>query len=153
MAKLYDDRGIGGQVRPTEASEAISQISQNRTLMIEKLTSDPPTKPEIVYGLKTVDEVFEHFQPSVDVEFEDADSSIKEETLSFKNLGDFGKRGITHQSDYLQNLQAQRDNYQQYIKFLRSNKILQRLLADPEAKASYLAALEGLIQEIEASDD
>ncbi len=149
MAKLFDDRGIGGQVRPNEASEAISQISQNRTLLVEKLTNDPPTKPEIVQGLQTVEDVFANYKPEIEVEFEDAEGTEKSETIQFRNLGDFGKKGITHQSNFLQNLQAQQDNYHQYVKSLRSNKILQRLLADPEAKASYIAALNAMIQELE----
>ena len=39
---MFDPSGIGGQVRPQEASEAISEIPQNRTLLVEKLTADGP---------------------------------------------------------------------------------------------------------------
>jgi len=85
---MFDPSGIGGQVRPQEASEAISEISQNRTLLVEQLTSDPPVKPEMVEGLKTVEEVFEHFKPKVEVEFEQEDGSEIKEELSFNNLGD-----------------------------------------------------------------
>ncbi|RMG22356.1 MAG: hypothetical protein D6730_16575 [Bacteroidetes bacterium] len=148
----FDDRGIGGQVRPTEASEAIADIPQNRTLLVEQLTADAPVKPEIVEGLKTVEEVFEHYQPELEVAFEDAEGGEVEETLKFKNLGDFGKKGIIAQSAFLQDLQMQQENYQQFIKFLRSNKILQKMLADPDAKAAYLAALQSMILEIEATE-
>jgi len=149
---MFDPSGIGGQVRPQEASEAISEISQNRTLLVEQLTSDPPVKPEMVEGLKTVEEVFEHFKPKVEVEFEQEDGSEIKEELSFNNLGDFGKKGVTAQSSFLQDLQRQQDNYQQFIKFLRSNKILQKLLADPDAKVAYLAALQSMIDELEGAD-
>ena len=111
-----------------------------------------PAKPEIVKGLKTVEEVFEHYQPNVEVDFEAADGTEKSETLSFKNLGDFGKKGIVAQSGFLQDLELQKDNYAQFIKYLRSNKIFQKLLADPEAKAAYLEAIQNLIQEIDNAD-
>ena len=149
---MFDPSGIGGQVRPQEASEAISEIPQNRTLLVEKLTADAPAKPEIVKGLKTVEEVFEHYQPNVEVDFEAADGTEKNETLSFRNLGDFGKKGIVAQSGFLQDLELQKDNYAQFIKYLRSNKIFQKLLADPEAKAAYLEALQNLIQEIDQAE-
>ena len=53
--------GIGGTEVPGDASEAISEISQNRTLLIEQLTADAPFKPEIVEGLSSIDDVFNHF--------------------------------------------------------------------------------------------
>ena len=36
----------------------------------EKLTSDPAYKPEVVHDLKNIDEVFQHYQPEVEMEFE-----------------------------------------------------------------------------------
>ncbi len=149
---MFDPSGIGGQVRPQEASEAISEISQNRTLIVEQLTADPPTKPEMVQGLKTVEEVFEHYKPKVEVEFEQEDGSEVKEALNFNNIGDFGKKGVIAQSNFLQDLQRQQENYQQFIKYLRSNKILQKMLADPEAKVAYLAALQSMIDELEGAD-
>src|SRR5215218_10007300 len=93
--------GIGGMEVPKDASEAIADIPQNRTLMIEKLTADAPIKPEIVEDLKTVEEVFGHFKPKIDVEFAKDDGTSTKETLSFSNLGDFGAKGITTQSNFI----------------------------------------------------
>jgi len=77
-------------------------------MLIEKLTKDPPFKPDIVQGLTSIDEVFEHFSPKVDMEFSDSDGNTRKETLRFKNLGDFGVKGITSQSEFLQDLTAQK---------------------------------------------
>ena len=92
--------GIGGTEVRQDANEAFQEIPQNRTLMVEQLTADPPVKPEFVEGLKTVEEVFQHFAPTIDVDFEDAEGSTKQETLSFRHLGDFGPKGITQQSQF-----------------------------------------------------
>ncbi|MEK6478352.1 hypothetical protein WJR50_12490 [Catalinimonas sp. 4WD22] len=142
---------IGGQLVPKESFEAISQISSNRTLLVQKLTSKP-TKPEPITGLKTIDDVFDHFKPNVKVEFENEQGAPVKEELHFSNLGDFNKKGISGQSDFLKELDAQKENYQKFAKQLRSNKILKSALTNPDAKKAYLRALQAMIQEIENAD-
>ncbi len=142
---------IGGQLVPQQSFEAITQISSNRTLLVQKLTSKP-TKPEPITGLKTIDDVFAHFQPNVNVEFENEQGAPVKEELRFSNLSDFRKEGITEQSDFLKNLSAQKENYQKFIKQLKSNKILKSALNNAESKKAYLQALQAMIQEIENAD-
>lgn len=141
--------GIGGQEAQRDASEGISDIPMNRTLMIEKLTADEPMKPKVVDGLKTIDEVFAHFKPNIEVEFQTEDGSEKSEQLNFSNLGDFGARGITNQSNFLKDLELQRNEYAKIIKQMKSNKVLKTLLENPEAKAQFMNALQAMAQEIE----
>ncbi len=141
--------GIGGTEVPNEANEAMSEIAQNRTLMIEKLTDEAPFKPEIVGGLTSIDDVFNHFQPSVDVEFEDAEGGTKDEKLAFKGLADFGVDGITAQSNFLQDLTSQKDQYLKILKQLKSNKLLRKALENKENKEAMLNAIFALIKEIE----
>lgn len=143
------DYGIGGREVPKEASEGISDIPQNRTLVIEKLTDAPPVKPQMVYDLKNVDDVFSHFKPSVDVEFEKEDGSTANETLNFSNLGDFGIRGITSQSNHLQDLNQKQDQFLKIAKQLKSNKSLKSVIENPDTKAAFVTALHALIQEID----
>jgi hypothetical protein len=102
-------KGIGGNEVPLDANEAIADIPQNRTLIAQKLTADDPIKPELVEGLTTVEKVFEHFKPHVNIDFEDAQGAMKKETLSFANLGDFGVKGITAQSSFLTGLETEKD--------------------------------------------
>lgn len=142
---------IGGQLVPQQSFEAITQISSNRTLLVQKLTSKP-TKPEPVTGLKTIDDVFAHFQPNVNAEFENEQGAPVKEELRFNNLSDFRKEGITEQSDFLKNLNAQKENYQKFIKQLKSNKILKSALNNTASKKAYLQALQAMIQEIENAD-
>ncbi len=139
---------IGGQLVPQQSFEAITQISSNRTLLVQKLTNKP-TKPEPITGLKTVSEVFEHFKPNVKVEFENEDGAPVNEELHFKNLADFKKEGIIEQSEFLKGLNAQQENYFNFIKQLKSNKILKTALQNPDSKKAYLAALQAMIAEID----
>lgn len=142
---------IGGQLVPQQSFEAITQISSNRTLLVQKLTARP-TKPEPITGLKTLNEVFDHFKPNVKVAFESEDGAPVNEELNFSNLGDFTKNGIVEQSEFLKDINAQQENYHKFIKQLKSNKILKSALQNPESKRAYLTALQAMIQEIEQAD-
>jgi len=143
---IYD---IGGSEVKGDANEAMSELPQNRTLIVEKLTSEPPVKPVIAEGLKSVEEVFEHFSPAVEMEFHDAEGGARKEQLHFRNLGDFGVKGITNQSEFLKNLTAQKEQNQKIIKQLKSNKLLQKALEKEEYKAALLNAINALIKELE----
>lgn len=141
--------GIGGQEVPKETSEGIADIPQNKTLFIQKLTADAAVKPAIVEGLKTPEEVFAHYKPAVELEFQKEDGSTKNETLNFTNLGDFGPKGIVGQSPFLQNLNNQKEQYLKMVKQLKTNKLLKSISENKEAKQAYIEALQALLQELE----
>jgi hypothetical protein len=145
---MLSNFGIGGNEVPLDANEAILEIAQNRTLIAQKLTGETPIRPEIVEGLSTIEQVFEHFKPEVKVNFEDTEGVVQFEELKFKNLGDFGIKGITAQSKFLTDLQVEKDQYQKIIKQLKTNKILKAALEDPEAKIALMESIEGLINEL-----
>jgi hypothetical protein len=140
--------GIGGNEVQTDASEAFGEIPQNRTLMAEKLTNDPPVKPQVVHGLQTIDQVFEHYNPNVEVEFEDAEGTSMKESLRFSGLADFGIRGLTAQSEFLKDNTAQAEEYSKIIKQLKTNKILKTAISDTEAKAALLESIYSMIAEL-----
>lgn len=140
--------GLGGTEVKQDANEAIQEIPQNKTLLVEKLTSDTPVKPEIIKGLQTVEDVFEKFKPEVNMEFDTSEGTTKKETLSFSNLGDFGIKGITNQSNFLKDLSTEKDQFIKIIKQLKTNKILKAALTDDEAKNALLNSIRGLIEEL-----
>jgi len=141
--------GIGGTEVKGDASEAVGDIPQNRTLLVEKLTAEPPVKPQVVEGLTTIEEVFDRFRPSVDVEFEDSEGKTREEQLSFQGLSDFGVKGIVNQSAFLQELTQQKEQYLKIIKQLKSNKLLRKALENPETRQAVLNAIYAMSKEIE----
>lgn len=145
---MLSNFGIGGNEVKQDANEAILEIAQNRTLIAQKLTGNTPVRPELVEGLTNVEQVFEHFKPQVKVNFEDAQGATKFEELKFKNLGDFGIKGITSQSKFLTNLDTEKDQYQKIIKQLKTNKILKQALEDTDAKAALIDTIEALISEL-----
>ena len=142
---------IGGQERKIEVNEGISDIPQNRTLLIEKLTDESPLSPQIIPDLRSINDVFAFFKPVKEVEFETADGAGRKEKLQFESLGSFGKQGITRQSAYLNELSHQCEDLQKFVKQLRTNKILRTLLENKEAKSAYLSCIRSLINEMEHS--
>lgn len=141
--------GIGGTEVKNDASEGFTDIPQNRTLVVEKLTDNDPVKPEIVGGLTNVEEVFEHFKPEKEVEFQNREGAIAKETLRFSGLEDFGIKGITNQSSFLQGLTNEKNQYDKFVKQVKTNKVLMTVLNDAGLRAEYLNALNAMIQELE----
>jgi hypothetical protein len=142
---------IGGQLVPQESFEAISQIASNRTLLVQQL-NPKPGKPEPVTGLKTVEEVFQYFKPSVKVGFETPEGKPVNEELKFHNLGDFGKEGLISQSPFLSQTQTQQETYHRIAKQLRTNKILKAALQHAESRQAFLQAIQALMLEIDQAD-
>ena len=143
---------IGGQLVPNQSFEAITQISSNRTLLVQQLTSKP-TKPEPITGLKTIDEAFQHFKPSVEVGFDKPDGTTAKEELRFANLGDFGKEGLINQSAFLSNTRNRQDAYHKIAKQLRTNKILKAAMQSEESRQAILKAIEIMMAEIDQANN
>lgn len=143
--------GIGGTEVKNDAFEAFADIPQNRALIAEKLTDLPPVKPQVVHGLTDLGAVFNHYAPSVDMEFETEDGASQSEVLNFQGLDDFGPRGITRQSSYLSDLDMKRAQYQKIVKQLKTNKLLKQALSDGTTKENLIAALRVLMQELEGN--
>lgn len=140
---------IGGNERKIDTSEAFAEIAHNKTLFVQKLTDNEPIKPEKAEGLKTVREVFEHYKPNVKVAFEKQDGGTVNETVTFKELSDFGVKNIINQSNYLTNVNIEREMSLNVIKQLKSNKTLKATLDDEETKAAFISALKNFVDELE----
>ncbi len=144
--------GVGGNEVKVDANEAIQDIQENKTLLVSKLTTDETMSPEIVSGLKTVEDVFRHFQPQIAVEHETEDGQTVNEDFKFRNLGDFTPKNLTQNSNYLSNLSLEEEQYNKIIRQLRNNKVLRNILADGGSKAALIQALKAVASELEGND-
>jgi len=140
---------IGGNEKKVDTSEAFGEISPNKTLFIQKLTDNEPLRPEKVEGLKTVEEVFEHYKPNVNVALDKQDGSVVTENLKFTNLGDFGVKNLVQQSSYLRKLNIEREMYLNIIKQLKTNKTLKTTLDNEETRAAFVSALKNFVKELD----
>src|SRR4051812_44199304 len=145
---MYDYQ-VGGNAVKMDASEGMADIPMNRSLFVQKLTADDPVRPEAVYDLKTVEEVFEHFKPAIEVEFETADGSSKAEELNFRSVADFKPTNMVNKSPFLQGLNTEKEEYAKLMKQLKTNKLVMKAIESPETKEAFMAALQNLIQELD----
>lgn len=148
---VNNNLGIGGTEVKLDAFEAFLDIQSNKVLMAEKLTDLPPVKPEVVEGLTNPEAVFAHYKPKVDMVFESEEGTMVRETLHFKNLGDFGSKGITAQSKFLGDLNTRQEQYQKIIRQLKTNKLLKTALSDSESKTNLIGALEIILSELKSA--
>jgi predicted component of type VI protein secretion system len=144
--------GIGGNEVKVDASESIAAIPDNRTLIVEQLTYEEPVNPEVVTGLTNMEQVFAHYKPQMNITFENAEGQTTEETFRFSSVGDFSVKSMTAQSSFLNGLNTEKDFWENLQKQLRSNKVLQRALENPESRKAFLSSLEGLLAELKEAD-
>ena len=140
--------GIGGNEVKKDASEAISNIPSNRTLLIQKLTNDTPVSPEAVYKLETVEQVFEKFAPKLEIEFQDENGSDVKETMNFKNLGDFNPKAMKEDSQFLNKLNVEKEQNTKITRQLTSNRALKKALDNPDTRAAIIETLEASLAEL-----
>lgn len=143
------DYGVGGNIRERDLSEGFADIPMNRTLLVQRLTQDPQAAPTIVKGLDTVDKVFEHYQPNVDIDFEDDEGNVQGENLKFNTVGDFGPKGILKQSKFLTDIQDEKNELFRFMKQIKSNKVLKKILENPASKAAYVAEMKKMLKELD----
>lgn len=138
----------GHEVKQGTGGEGVNELDQNKTMVISKLTNEASLKPEFQNSLKTINDVFDHYKPNVDVEFTDAEGTPVNNNLQFKTVADFGKKGLINNSEFLTDLEAQRSEYLKFIKMLKI-KQMGNIIKDEEAKENYINALKSMIQELE----
>ena len=149
---MIDDYiGIGGNAVEQEANEGIADIPGNRTLMVNQMTAEEPGVPEIVDHLYTIEDVFKYFDPNIDVNFLDKEGQDVTENFQFINVGDFSVKSMTQRSPFLNNLSIRKEFYEKVVKQLRSNKVLQRVIANNDTKAAMLIILKELKKQVEES--
>lgn len=145
--------GIGGNEVKVDASESIAAIPENRTLLVEALTAEETINPEIVTGLTSIDQVFEHYKPQINVEFENAEGQPVNEDFLFSSVADFDVKNMTKNSTFLSGVNADKVFFENLTKQLRSNKVLQRVLENSESRQAFLNALQEIGAEIEANQE
>lgn len=146
-----DKYSIGSTSDPLYAGMA--EISPNKTLLAINLTDNPVGKPEIIKGLKNLEDVFAQFKPSVNVEFRDDDAGLVLETFRFSSLNDFSIKGLTSQSELLKELTFKKETFERITMQVKTNRLLNYALADKNTKEALLNCLIALRAELEMEDN
>jgi Type VI secretion system, VipA, VC_A0107 or Hcp2 len=140
--------GVGATSMPIETNVALGPLPENKSLFVQKLTNEDPAEPEIVKGLETIEAVFDRFQPKIEIDFDNEDGSTTGEEISFTKLTDFGPDKIIAKSNFLNELNAQKDEFTNMHAKLKANTSLQKVLSTPDQKAAFISVLNNLIAEL-----
>ncbi len=132
----------------TYIGETLNQISANRTLIAKKFTINEVLKPEVVHGLQTVDQVFEHYRPAFEFRFEDAAGFTHLEELKFKAVDDFSWSNINRQSLFLTREMAKKKMYLKLAGLLKTNQSLIKVFADANKRNALGAMVEAMIEDL-----
>lgn len=131
----------------------VNALDANKTLIIDQFNSDAGEVPELFQEAKTMKDVFDHFKPSVDVDFENENGEIVSETLHFNEMKDFdvngGKGNLVANSKFLSDVKIHSDNAAKVRKQIEQNSKLRDILKDSAAKEDLRALLQSMLDELE----
>lgn len=140
---------------PDEESNAVaSPIDNNKTLMIDQYTSDiEPGSPDFVENIKNIQDAFDYFKPSVEVDFTDEEGGSVNECLHFGEIRDFeadgGKGRLVGNSQFLSNIKMKVDTNAKIRKSIEQNRKLRDILKDAGSRDELKAMLESMLNELE----
>ncbi|MGE9312450.1 type VI secretion system contractile sheath small subunit [Niabella sp. CJ426] len=129
-------------------AETLNHISANRTLIAKKLTLEEALSPEVVHGLQTVEQVFNHYQPTLHFGFDDAEGLTRSEELKFKTVDDFSCSSITRQSPFLNHQLEKKKIYLKLAGQLKTNQPLRDVLADKNKRKAFEAMLKAIMEDL-----
>lgn len=137
-----------------ETGGKVNAISQNKTLYIGQFT-DRVTEPELYQNATNINQVFEHFKPSVEVDFQDEGGDIHEETIRFNEMKDFevnnGNGQLVTNSSFLLDLKSNIDANAKMKKQIEQSKRIRDILGSKQSKQELREVLQYLLDELENS--
>ena len=138
-----------------DAGAKVNAIDANKTLVIDQYTSDASEEPELFQDAKTMKDVFDHFKPSVDVDFENESGEIVSETLHFDEMTDFevngGKGNLVTNSRFLSDIKIHEDTAAKVRKQIEQNAKLRNILKDAKGREELRTMLQEMLNELEQS--
>ena len=152
-----EEKNFISKATDEESGSSVSALDTNKTLFIDQYTTDAQGEdPELFEDAKTIDDVFDHFKPNVEVQFTGEDGGIVSETLHFNEIKDFeadgGRGNLVANSEFLSEQKAQMDSYAKVRKQIEQNKKLRDILKDPKSKEELKDYLEYLLNELKENE-
>jgi hypothetical protein len=158
MAKLVQDN-IGAQSQDgINAKVGMQYLPPNRTILMLPLQEDCPTEPEemLVEGEATysIDKMFKHLKPSVDVSLNTGDEAnpLQDVSITFKSIKNFEPDDIMDAVPILRSMKD-KQNLISRLEMLMQEGAFQKIMKDPEKKQALVGFLRSVISDIEANEE
>ena len=152
-----EEKNFISKATDEESGSNVSALDTNKTLFIDQYTTDAQGEdPELFEDAKTINDVFDHFKPNVEVQFTGEDGGVVSETLHFNEIKDFeadgGRGNLVANSEFLSEQKAQMDSFAKVRKQIEQNKKLRDILKDPKSKEELKDYLEYLLNELKDNE-
>ncbi len=139
MTQVFGSQHI--KRKQEDSRDGISNIPTNKTLYINQFTATIPLKPVLVRGLQNLNDIFNYYQPNVEVVLEDYQEAFIKETFSFNNLNDFEPENLIESSEILQQLKRQQLECLELLKAARGNSGFQKIIEEKIKRNAFIATL------------
>lgn len=135
----------------------VPNIPTNNTLIIDQYTSVATDNPELFENARSMNDVFGHFKPSVDVEFIDENGEPILETLYFYRIQDFevnaGEGKLVSNSFFLSSIKAHAERAEIIRTKILQNSKLQAILTDKQCRDELKVFISRLLNQISDLSD
>jgi hypothetical protein len=135
-----------------EHEESLKNLAENRTLIVQQFTQKPPSRPEIVENLQNIEDVFDYYKPTVEVDFTDGEGVTLKEEIKFRSIYDFQLNSLISNSAFLNELKLRTDTFGTILNELQKNSRLKKILSEKKSKEALINILKAMIDEIERYD-
>ncbi len=147
MAKTLYGHRIGANVHEPDAPQGVKVVPDNKTLIAMPFNDEHDDDVDPI-RLKSMKEIFAHYQPTREVELKNSEGDTEEKILRFSEMKDFTKDGIVAQCKTLQELEDKEEIYSRMSDILQHNDKLRTVLGNDEYKAEFVELLQTLIEEL-----
>ena len=133
----------------------VADLKSNKTVYIDMFSTNLDGK-EPICNPKKLQDVFDYYEPSVNVTFKD-DGGDVEETLEFRQLKDFevdgGKGNLVRNSPFLSHIKQDIDINSKILDQLRRNAKLRKIISDKDSKQELIYMLQSMIDELKQANN
>lgn len=132
------------EVKEESESVPIEMLPSNKSLYLARLNSEDNPSIEPV-KCKNVQEVFENFNPSFEVELETTEGETVNANFKIQSMKDFSSKELTEKNDYLKKTYYQNEILRDLNKQLSKNKTLLKTLKDPKKREGFMKLIDSYI--------
>lgn len=144
------------ETKRKNSGAGVSDLKSNKALYIDMFSTDLDGK-EALCAPQKLQDVFDYYEPSVNVTFNDAEGTDVEETLRFHQLKDFeangGNGNLVKNSNFLNGIKQDIDINSRILDQLRRNAKLKNILKDAGSKQELITMLQGMIDELKQANN
>ncbi|WP_299434379.1 type VI secretion system contractile sheath protein TssC [uncultured Maribacter sp.] len=151
MAQIFGSQHI--KRKQEDSRNGISNIPTNKTIYINQFTAKAPTKPNLVKGLKKLNQIFKYYTPTNEIIIEDYLGAFINEIFVYKELKDFNPENILKSSNVLLQLKQQQLECLELLKAAKKNIGFQEIIQKKTKRNNFIATLNSFKEHLDTNNE